>query len=136
LNLITCKVDRGSIPFPRLPLNIRCSRIAILRRYLAFGLPSGFSGSFEVFVGGIYDGSLGPGDTFEFPAGTTAFAISGISPLGEPFPLQLVFNTPAASFDVTVASVPEPSTWAMTLVGFAGLAFAGYRRTRVVLSAQ
>ena len=24
---------------------------------------------------------------------------------------------------------PEPSTWAMTLFGFAGLAFAGYRRT-------
>ena len=25
------------------------------------------------------------------------------------------------------SSVPEPSTWAMMLVGFAGLAFAGYR---------
>jgi hydroxymethylpyrimidine pyrophosphatase-like HAD family hydrolase len=25
---------------------------------------------------------------------------------------------------------PEPSTWAMMLLGFAGLAFAGYRRTR------
>jgi hypothetical protein len=27
-------------------------------------------------------------------------------------------------------SVPEPSTWAMMLLGFAGLGFAGYRRTR------
>jgi PEP-CTERM motif len=26
-------------------------------------------------------------------------------------------------------AVPEPSTWAMMLFGFAGLAFAGYRRT-------
>jgi hypothetical protein len=28
------------------------------------------------------------------------------------------------------ASTPEPSTWAMMGLGFAGLAFAGYRRTR------
>ena len=27
-------------------------------------------------------------------------------------------------------TVPEPSTWAMMLVGFAGLGFAGYRRAR------
>jgi hypothetical protein len=31
---------------------------------------------------------------------------------------------------VTPKGVPEPSTWAMMLLGFAGLAFAGYRRTR------
>ena len=28
------------------------------------------------------------------------------------------------------AAVPEPSTWAMLLIGFSGLAFAGYRRAR------
>ena len=27
-------------------------------------------------------------------------------------------------------AVPEPSTWAMMLVGFTSLSFAGYRRTR------
>jgi hypothetical protein len=27
--------------------------------------------------------------------------------------------------------LPEPSTWAMMLVGFAGLGFAGYRATRI-----
>ena len=31
--------------------------------------------------------------------------------------------------------VPEPSTWAMMLIGFAGLAFAGYRRTRKIAGA-
>jgi PEP-CTERM motif-containing protein len=30
----------------------------------------------------------------------------------------------------TIASVPEPSTWAMMLIGFAGIGFAGYRRSR------
>jgi hypothetical protein len=29
-----------------------------------------------------------------------------------------------------VASVPEPSTWAMMLLGFASLGFAGYRKAR------
>jgi hypothetical protein len=33
-------------------------------------------------------------------------------------------------FSVTAAATPEPSTWAMMLLGFAGLGFAGYRRTR------
>jgi hypothetical protein len=31
---------------------------------------------------------------------------------------------------VSVDPIPEPSTWAMMLLGFAGLAFAGYRQTR------
>jgi len=31
-------------------------------------------------------------------------------------------------------AVPELSTWAMVLVGFAGLSFAGYRRTRKATS--
>jgi PEP-CTERM motif len=32
-------------------------------------------------------------------------------------------------FDLAVGgAVPEPSTWAMMLVGFAGLGFVGYRR--------
>jgi hypothetical protein len=26
-------------------------------------------------------------------------------------------------------AVPEPSTWAMTILGFAGLGFIGWRRT-------
>jgi hypothetical protein len=33
-----------------------------------------------------------------------------------------------------VVPVPEASTWAMMLVGFAGLGFAGYRRTRKAVS--
>ena len=32
--------------------------------------------------------------------------------------------------DGGVPLIPEPSTWAMMLLGFAGLGFAAYRRTR------
>jgi hypothetical protein len=32
--------------------------------------------------------------------------------------------------NVALSAVPEPATWAMMLVGFAGLGFAGYRRTK------
>ena len=32
---------------------------------------------------------------------------------------------------LSLAATPEPSTWAMMLIGFAGLGFAGYCRTRV-----
>jgi hypothetical protein len=43
---------------------------------------------------------------------------------GDPFP---TFN---AAFSLTGTVVPEPSTWAMMLLGFAGLGFLGYRQTR------
>ena len=43
---------------------------------------------------------------------------------GEPFP---TFN---AAFSVSGVLVPEPSTWALMLLGFAGLGFAGYRQAR------
>jgi hypothetical protein len=35
-----------------------------------------------------------------------------------------------ASFQSDLNAVPEPSTWAMMLLGFAGLGYAGYRRAR------
>jgi hypothetical protein len=42
-------------------------------------------------------------------------------------------GTGGISLDITDTLnvvVPEPSTWAMMLVGFAGLGFAGYRASR------
>jgi hypothetical protein len=40
-----------------------------------------------------------------------------------------------AAFSLTGVVVPEPSTWAMMLLGFAGLGFAGFRRVRLMRSA-
>jgi hypothetical protein len=38
------------------------------------------------------------------------------------------------SADDFFVAVPEPSTWAMMLLGFAGLGFAGYRKSRPTVS--
>jgi PEP-CTERM motif len=48
------------------------------------------------------------------------------------FGYTLVADGPGGfGFDFAISgAVPEPSTWAMMLVGFAGLGFAGYRSTR------
>ena len=60
-----------------------------------------------------------PAVTGTFAIGAGPFTIDYIEANGSPS--DLVFN---------VASVPEPSTWAMMVLGFAGLAFAGYRRPK------
>jgi hypothetical protein len=39
------------------------------------------------------------------------------------------------AFSLSGTVVPEPSTWAMMLLGFAGLTFAGYRQARKASSA-
>jgi hypothetical protein len=36
-----------------------------------------------------------------------------------------------ALFQTKVSAVPEPSTWAMLLLGFAGMGFVGYRKARL-----
>jgi hypothetical protein len=57
--------------------------------------------------------------------------VAGIAPdwlrVGTDITGQGPFN---AAFSLRGSPVPEPSTWAMMLLGFAGLSFAGYRRAR------
>jgi hypothetical protein len=43
---------------------------------------------------------------------------------------SVVFRTGSSDFEFAVTAVPEPSTWAMLGTGFAGLALAGYKRSR------
>lgn len=40
------------------------------------------------------------------------------------------YTTGTGSFGAVVAPVPEPSTWAMMIIGFLGLGFTAYRRRR------
>lgn len=61
-------------------------------------------------IGGSDGGSTGVGLTFD-----TGSVLTLVSPGGAGFALT---------------AVPEPSTWAMMLIGFAGLGYAGYRASR------
>ena len=50
----------------------------------------------------------------------------------DPYPGNPAWDGPAADANLTFTAVPEPSTWAMMLIGFAGLGVAGYRSRKAV----
>jgi hypothetical protein len=63
---------------------------------------------------------------------TATYAGETLSGLGmTPGTYEWTWGTGAnQNFTVEISAVPEPSTWAMMLLGFAGLGFAGYRQRR------
>jgi hypothetical protein len=83
---------------------------------------------------GVFDNQFGAGpffiganNTFVVPTGATELFL-GFADAG-------YFNGPSGyyfdnsgSLNVEVAAVPEPSTWAMMVLGFLGLGFMAYRR--------
>jgi hypothetical protein len=71
---------------------------------------------------------------FPLTSGTPEFIpqIFQTDPLGGIFTPTLEFDSASATRFQAVIGVPEPSTWAMLLLGFAGLGFAGYSRARRV----
>jgi PEP-CTERM motif len=89
--------------------------IAVLEHFDSFSVPSMPAGEFDYAY-----------NTLNQPVGT--FAVGTIDDLGQHIALNRGMNT--LSFDASLFVVPEPSTWAMLLMGFAGLGFVGYRRTR------
>jgi PEP-CTERM motif len=54
---------------------------------------------------------------------------------GDPNTFIDVYNGQFSPSNFTVAAVPEPSTWAMMLLGFCALSFTAYRRKSVALRA-
>jgi PEP-CTERM motif len=67
-------------------------------------------------------GALGRGDQGN-PLDNQLVTITGLGAF-----TQVTFSSTGNAFEFSLGSgVPEPSTWAMMLVGFAGLCFAGYR---------
>jgi hypothetical protein len=75
-------------------------------------------------------------EEYDFSTGSFVAAFPNFSGGPMLFGLAQTFQNPGpfsatAIYDplqISVTSVPEPSTWAMMLFGFAGLGYAGYRR--------
>jgi hypothetical protein len=63
--------------------------------------------------------------------GFTGGTITGQAVVTSDLGIALFVVNPGGSI---TAAVPEPSTWAMMLVGFAGLGYAGWRRSRKAAS--
>jgi hypothetical protein len=68
----------------------------------------------------------------EFPTPTFTYNSSTNTTTVEAYDPSFVANGTGADLRFTLvgSAVPEPSTWAMMLVGFTGLGFAGYRNVR------
>jgi hypothetical protein len=100
---------------------------------ISLSAPTGFDGDESIWTDDDYNSAIAPGETGGFAAFTYADYILpsiqwGVSVEGGPNGQATVF------FEGTVETIPEPSTWAMMLLGFAGLGVVGYRRTRRVVS--
>ena len=78
--------------------------------------------------------AYGGTDPYSYGELYTIYPFGGINDW-QPFVNQLADQGPIGGVDATfvtyVTDVPEPSTWAMLLIGFAGVGFAAYRRRLV-----
>jgi PEP-CTERM motif len=111
--------------------------------------PSSFgpgTGQFSINGSGDLVGFNGPAGLLDVPQGyisgnplssSTTFLFESFAFLGlTPGAYVYSWGTGAGADTFTVdigpvgPAVPEPSTWAMMLIGFAGLSYAGYRKAR------
>jgi hypothetical protein len=98
--------------------------------------PSGLKGGGVTYATLFGNGTPAAG-TWETETLTYTFASGTLTPTGQVFLYLLgygnntveLFDNVRVSYDNGVtAAVPEPTTWAMLLLGFAGIGFMAYRR--------
>jgi PEP-CTERM motif len=69
-------------------------------------------------------GALGLGSQGS-PKDNQLVRITGLAPF-----TQVEFSSTRNAFEFSLGAIPEPSTWAMMLAGFAGVGFLGWRGSR------
>lgn len=85
---------------------------------------SGGSVANPLVIGALLGGGLFTGDTIAFVADLSISGSCGVQACTAG--TGLVGSGPGIS--TRMSTVPEPSTWAMMLIGFVGLGYAGYRK--------
>jgi hypothetical protein len=96
--------------------------------------PTGFDAfAGEVWTDNDYNSAIAPGETGSFDA----LNLGGFMPsIGWSVSVEGGPNGEATEiFGGFVETIPEPSTWAMMLIGFAGLGYLGYRRRQTLADA-
>jgi hypothetical protein len=101
-----------------------------------------FAGATELYSGtltgpGAKESTVTPGESETFSGSvsllageTLTFAVNRDGNFGADSTGLTATITSLALGPTTASSVPEPSTWAMMLLGFLGLGFAGYHKAR------
>lgn len=93
-----------------------------------------FALDFGTFLGSAVTFTLSDGATMTFDSTGDGYVTSNFFGVTDTSGITSVLVTAAGTDDVLsvngVSGVPEPATWAMMLTAFAGLGYAGYRRSR------
>jgi hypothetical protein len=85
---------------------------------VGFSAGTGLPGTFFQFPGSLENGALIDGGPDSLVANTND-GVAG----------QYIFAVRGGN---VIPGTPEPSTWAMLLIGFAGLGFAGYHKAKTL----
>jgi hypothetical protein len=75
----------------------------------------------------IPGGTLSAGQTYSFDL---LYSARIVGTVGDITTTQFYDTHTDGAFSTEPGAVPEPSTWAMLLIGFAGMGYAGYRSAR------
>ncbi len=115
---------------------------------ILFGTNGVLGGGDDIFVTGgpntqLVDGVVGRGSGSSYAASCPGCSVAqqqaaiDAAAAGGPFQFTGTYSLGAATGSGTfnVSAVPEPSTWAMMLLGFAGIGFITYRRRKSVVLA-
>jgi hypothetical protein len=99
-------------------------------------LTAGWSVQEQTFINGVLLADTGVLDAASVSAFTGAAAVGGLFNAD----VTYIINSVGIGYfsggidisvaDIAVAAVPEPATWSMMILGFAGIGFMAYRRSR------